>query len=71
MKPTIAILALINSMIGGVIMPLPLETLRAGIIVSTVFILLTGVSSYYSAYLYLEHLGPHPDFDVAIYYHYG
>ena len=70
MKPITAVLALINSMIGSVIMVLPPSTINAGIIPAIMFILATCLVSYYSSYLYLSHLGPYSDFDEAIYYHF-
>ena len=71
MKPIVTIVALINGMIGGLILVLPILTVEGGTVLSFIVILVTGFFSYYSCYLCVKHLGNHPDLDKAIYYHFG
>lgn len=60
--PTVMI-ALINGMIGGVILVLPLLALEAGTIVTAIVIIISGVFSYYSSMLCVKHLGNSSDLD--------
>lgn len=71
MKPWVAIVALVNGMIGGVILVLPILALNTGYIYSLIIILVSGFFSFYSCFLYIEHLSSHSDSDKAIYYHFG
>lgn len=70
MKPIVAAIALINGMVGSTILVIPILTLTTGTFISFVVILLTGFLSFYSCYLYIQHLGNHSDLDKAMYYHF-
>ena len=62
---------MVNGMIGGLILILPVLALNAGYILSFIIILLTGVFSYYSCYLCVIHMGDQPDLDFAILRHFN
>lgn len=70
MRPIVAAIALTNGMVGSTILVIPILTLSTGTIVSFIIILLTGFLSFYSCYLYIQHLGNHSDLDKAMYYHF-
>lgn len=70
MSPFLAIIALINGMIGGLMLVLPLLVIQTGTVLSFIIILITGFLSYYSCFLYLRHQGDCTDIDKAIYNHF-
>lgn len=53
MKPWVAIVALINGMIGGVILVLPVLALNTGSLLSLIIIGVSGFFSFYSCFLYI------------------
>ena len=65
------VIGMINGMIGGVILVLPLLALEAGTLVSLTVILISGIFSYYSCMLCVKHLGPYADLDEAIMEHFN
>jgi amino acid permease len=65
------VVALVNGMIGGSILVLPLVSLQAGWVYSIFVILVTGVFSYYSCYLSIIHLGDQKDLDHALLRHFN
>ena len=67
--PTV-ITGMVNGMIGGGILVLPLLALEGGTIVTFVVILVSGIFSYYSCQLCVKHLGPYSDLDEAILNHF-
>lgn len=71
LNAVVTVIALINGMIGGLILVLPILTMYSGTILSLIVILVTGFFSYYSCFLCVKHLGGHADLDQAIYYHFG
>lgn len=71
MNPFIVVIAMINGMIGGLILVLPILAQQGGTVLSFIVILVTGFFSFYSCYLCVIHLGSHEDLDKAIYYHFG
>jgi amino acid permease len=71
MNPLVVVLAMINGMIGGLILVLPILTKQGGTVLSFIVITITGFFSYYSCALCVKHLGSHSDLDRAIYYHFG
>ena len=71
MNKYVAIVALVNGMIGGLILVLPILAMYGGTILSLLVILVTGFFSYYSCYLCLIHLGKHSDLDKAILGHFN
>lgn len=70
MTPLLTVIALVNGMIGGVMLVLPVLLVNSGTVISFFIILITGFLSFYSCYLYLQHLGSNTDIDKAIYYHF-
>lgn len=70
MNPILGVIAMVNGMIGGLILVLPILALNGGTILSLIVILVTGFFSFYSCYLCLIHLGSHPDLDKAVFYHF-
>ena len=65
------VVALVNGMIGGSILVLPLVALEAGWISSIFIIFVTGFFSYYSCYLSMAHLGDQEDLDSALLRHFN
>lgn len=65
------IVAMVNGMIGGLILLLPVFALNAGYLLTLIVILFTGIFSYYSCYLCLLHLGDQPDLDYTILRHFN
>jgi len=66
-----AIVGMVNGMIGGLILLLPVYALDAGYILTLIIIFITCVFSYYSCYLCLIHMGDQPDLDFAILRHFN
>ena len=65
-----AILCIVNGMIGGLILILPVMALKAGWLLTLIVIVITGLISYYSCYLCIYHTGNQPDLDQAILNHF-
>jgi amino acid permease len=65
------VVALVNGMIGGSILVLPLVALQAGWLEAILVILITGIFSYYSCYLSILHLGDQKDLDCALLRHFN
>jgi hypothetical protein len=53
----LVVIAMVNGMIGGVILVLPLLALESGSIATLIILPLSGLFSYYSCYLCVKHLG--------------
>lgn len=70
MSPFLAIIALVNGMIGGLMLILPILVLRTGTLLSFIIIMITGFLSFYSCFLYTSHQGDNTDVDKAIYCHF-
>lgn len=66
MQEYVVIIAMVNGMIGGLILVLPILAMNGGTLLSFLVILVTGFFSYYSCLLCLKHLGRHSDLDKAI-----
>ena len=66
-----AILCIVNGMIGGLILLLPVMALESGWLLTLIVILITGFISYYSCHLCLLHTGTEPDLDIAILKHFN
>lgn len=64
------IIGMINGMIGGVILVLPLLVLESGSAGSGIIITIAGIFSYYSCMLCVKHLGSYEDLDQAILHHF-
>jgi amino acid permease len=67
----VTVIALINGMIGGLILVLPILAMNGGSVLSLIIILATGFFSFYSCYLCLIHLGECSDLDKAILLHFN
>lgn len=52
-----AILCIVNGMIGGLILLLPVMALESGWLLTLIVVLITGFISYYSCHLCLMHTG--------------
>ena len=63
LSPFVVIVGMLNGMIGGVILVLPLLVLESGSIGSGLIILISGIFSYYSCMLCVKHLGSYSDLD--------
>ena len=66
-----AILALLNGMIGGTILVLPLLSIKTGYLLIPVLALFYGTFSGYCAYLLALHLGSSRSLRAAILEHFG
>lgn len=62
---------MLNGMIGGVILVLPLLVVESGWLGSGLVITLTGIFSYYSCMLCIKHLGNYADLDQSIMQHFN
>lgn len=71
MRPIVTIVAMINGMIGGLILVLPILAKQGGVIMSGLVICVCGFFSFYSCYLCLIHLGNFSDLDKALVYHFN
>lgn len=65
------VVGMVNGMIGGLILILPVYTLQAGYLLSLIVILFTGIFSFYSCYLCVIHMGDQPDLDYAVLRHFN
>ena len=65
------IIALVNGMIGGIILIMPILALRTATALIGPITFATGFFSYYSCLLCLRHLRNYRDLDEAIYRHFG
>jgi amino acid permease len=65
------VVGMVNGMIGGLILILPVLALGAGYILTFIVILVTGIFSLYSCYLCVVHMGDQPDLDFAILRHFN
>lgn len=66
-----AIIGMVNGMIGGLILLLPVFALKAGWGICLIVIFVTCAFSYYSCYLCVIHLGDQSDLDYAIFRHFN
>jgi amino acid permease len=65
------VVGLVNGMIGGVILVLPLLALKTGTLLILPITLFTGFASYFTCLLCLRHLKNFKNLDSAIYHHFG
>ena len=64
-------LGMVNGMIGGLILILPIYALNSGYVTTLIVILLTGLFSFYSCYLCVLHMGDQSDLDYAVLSHFN
>jgi amino acid permease len=62
---------MVNGMIGGFILILPVDALNAGFVYSLIVIIVIGAFSYYSCYISIAHIGDQKDLDYAMFNHFG
>ena len=65
------VVALVNGMIGGIILVMPIMAVKTGSLLIGPITVLSGILSYFSCLLMLRHLRNYKDFDEAIYEHFG
>ncbi len=65
------VVGLVNGMIGGIILVMPLLALKTGTYLIGIITLVSGFFSYFSCLLCLRHLRNYKDLDESIYYHFG
>lgn len=65
------VVALVNGMIGGSILVLPLTSLEVGWAYTIIIILVTAIFSFYSCYIGVVHLGDQKDLDSALLRHFN
>lgn len=66
-----AIIGMVNGMIGGLILLLPVYALDAGYVVTLAVVFITCLFSYYSCYICIIHMGDQPDLDYSIFRHFN
>lgn len=64
------IVALVNGMIGGIILVMPILSLKVGYLMIAPVVLVTGFFSYFSCLLCVRHLREYKDLDEAILKHF-
>jgi amino acid permease len=67
----LTVVGLMNGMIGGVILVLPVASYQAGWIYTILAILFSGAFSFYSCYLSIKHLGDQKDMNYSMQAHFG
>lgn len=67
---TMTVVALVNGMIGGIILVMPLLALRTGYFLIAPIAIISGFFSYYSSLLCLRHLRNFKDLDQAVLHHF-
>jgi len=65
------VIGLVNGMIGGVILVLPLLALKTGWVLILPITIFSGLVSYFTCLLCIRHLKNFKNLDVAIYHHFG
>lgn len=67
----LTVVGLMNGMIGGVILVLPVTSYQAGYLFTILAILFSGFFSFYSCYLSIKHLGDQKDMNFAMQAHFN
>ena len=65
------VVGLVNGMIGGIILVMPILALKTGTALVGPITIITGFFSYFSCLLLLRHLKNYKDLDEAVYHHFG
>ena len=71
MSQPMIVISLVNSMIGGVVLVLPLIAIKSGYIMIAVITLVEGLFNYYSCMLCVRHLRNYSDLDEALLRHFS
>jgi hypothetical protein len=66
----LTVVSLMNGMIGGVILVLPVASYQAGYLYTILAIIFSGAFSYYSCYLSIKHLGDQQDMNYSMQSHF-
>jgi amino acid permease len=66
----LTVVSLMNGMIGGVILVLPVAAYQAGYLYTILAITISGGFSYYSCYLSVKHLGDQKDMNYSMQAHF-
>lgn len=64
------VVALVNGMIGGIILVMPIMALKSGYLMIAPVVLVSGFFSYYSCLLCIKHLRNYKDLDEAVLHHF-
>lgn len=64
------VVALVNAMIGGIILVMPIMALKAGYVMIAPVVMISGFFSYYSCLLCMKHLRNYKDLDEAVLKHF-
>lgn len=62
--------ALVNGMIGGIILVMPIMALQSGYIMIAPIVFISGFFSFYSSMLCVRHLRNYKDLDEAVLKHF-
>lgn len=65
------VVGLVNGMIGGIILVMPLLSLQTGFALIAPITIVSGFFSYYASHLCLRHLRNYKDLDESVYRHFG
>ena len=65
------VVALVNGMIGGIILVMPIMALKTGTALIAPLVIVSGFFSFFSCLLIVRHLSCFKDVDQAIYHHFG
>ena len=68
---SMTVIGLVNGMIGGIILLMPILSLKTGTLLIAPISIITGFFSYFSCSLLLRHLKDYKDLDEAVYEHFG
>lgn len=71
MSQKMIVISLVNGMIGGVVLVLPLIAIKSGYIMIALITLVEGLFNYYSCMLCIRHLRNYSDLDEALLKHFG
>lgn len=70
MNNKMTVVGLVNGMIGGIILVLPILAIKTGWLLIAPITIISGFFSYFSCLLCLRHLRNYNDLDVSIYHHF-
>lgn len=71
LSDSMTVVALVNGMIGGIILVMPILALKTGYTMIAPVVLVSGFFSYYSCLLCLKHLRNYKDLDDAVLKHFN
>jgi amino acid permease len=68
---SMTVVGLVNGMIGGIILVMPILSIKTGFALIAPIAILSGLFSYFSSSLCLRHLRNYADLDQAVLRHFG